>query len=139
MKHVLAAAFSEALAGLAPGPRVREALRTQCGDFAVCERITVVAIGKAARTMAEAAVDELRVIARHARIDGLCAPPEPDTTPLPPLAVVPGGHPLPTQGSFDAARMALELCAAADERTFVLFLDSGGASSICELPLASNA
>lgn len=139
MKHVLAAAFSEALAGLAPGPRVREALRARSQDFAACERITVIAIGKAARPMAEAAVDELRVIARHTRIDGLCAPPEPDTTPLPPLAVVPGGHPLPTQGSFDAARTALELCAAADERTFVLFLVSGGASSLCELPLDPNA
>ena len=138
MKHILAAAFHEALSRLAPGPRVREALRARCEDFAVCERITVVAIGKAARPMAEAAIDELRVIAKHARIDGLCAPPEPDATPLPPLAVVPGGHPLPTQGSFDAARIALELCAAADERTFVLFLVSGGASSLCELPLDPN-
>ena len=108
MKHVLAAAFHEALAGLAPGPRVREALRARSQDFTACERITIVAIGKAARPMAAAAVDELRRLAAHARIDGLCAPPEPDATPLPPLAVVPGGHPLPTQGSFDAARLALD-------------------------------
>jgi len=139
MKHVLAAAFHEALAGLAPGPRVREALRARRQDFTACERITIVAIGKAARPMAAAAVDELRRLAAHARIDGLCAPPEPDATPLPPLAVVPGGHPLPTQGSFDAARLALERCTAADERTIVLFLVSGGASSICELPLDLNA
>lgn len=134
MKQLLEATFRLALAELAPGPRVRTALRERGADLAACPRVSIVAIGKAARPMALAAVDELATLAPHARVDGVCAPPEPDAAPLPPLSVVPGGHPLPTQGSFDAARRALDVCAAADASTVVLFLVSGGASSICELP-----
>ncbi len=134
MRQLLEATFRQALLELAPGPRVRAASRERAAELAQRSRVSIVAIGKAARPMAAAALEELAAIAPHARIDGLCAPPEPDAAPLPPLSVVPGGHPLPTQGSFDAARRALALCAAADASTIVLFLVSGGASSICELP-----
>jgi glycerate 2-kinase len=46
-----------------------------------------------------------------------------------------GGHPQPNADSQDAARTALRLLREADEATLVLFLISGGASSMCELPV----
>ncbi len=134
MKRLLEATLRGTLADLAPGPHVRAALRQRHAELAACARVSIVAIGKAAREMAFFTVEELAAIAPHAHIDGLCAPPEPDAASLPPLAVIPGGHPLPTEGSFEAARIALEICTRADASTLVLFLVSGGASSICELP-----
>jgi hydroxypyruvate reductase len=81
--------------------------------------------------MAEATLSELRGAAVH----GLLVPPEPDAAALAPLEVVAGGHPLPSAGSLRAGARALELCRSADADTFVLFLLSGGGSSLCELPL----
>jgi glycerate 2-kinase len=51
-----------------------------------------------------------------------------------------GGHPLPTQESFSAARAVLCLLHAAakvspNRETFCFFLISGGASAMLELPL----
>jgi hydroxypyruvate reductase len=139
MKQVLAAAFASALRELAPGARVRDALRASRADLTSVQRIAIVAMGKAARPMAAAALDELRELAPRADVAGLCVPPEPDDAPLAPLDVIAGGHPLPTQGSFGAARRALAVCEAADAHTLVLFLVSGGASSLCELPLDAAA
>jgi hydroxypyruvate reductase len=94
------------------------------------DRTLLIAFGKAARPMASTAVELLG----SDRVRGLVVPPEPDAAPLPPLEVIPGGHPLPTAGSLRAAARALELCrsVAADED--VLFLVSGGGSSMLELP-----
>jgi hydroxypyruvate reductase len=49
--------------------------------------------------------------------------------------VIPGGHPLPTEGSFRAATRALELCRGARPNDHVAFLVSGGGSAMLELPL----
>jgi hydroxypyruvate reductase len=93
-------------------------------------RIVLIAFGKAARGMATAA---LGVLPAH-RVRGVLVTPEPDAAPLPPLAVVPGGHPLPTSGSFAAAAHALELCHEAGPNDHVVFLVSGGGSALLELP-----
>ncbi|MBL8752937.1 MAG: DUF4147 domain-containing protein [Planctomycetes bacterium] len=93
-------------------------------------RIVLVAFGKAARGMATAALSVLPV---H-RVRGLLVPPAPDADPLAPLAVVPGGHPLPDAGSFAAARQALALCRSAGPSDHVVFLVSGGGSALLELP-----
>ena len=130
MKEQLRALFAAALADLDPRPRVRAAVRSHRATFAAARRVRVVAIGKAARPMAAAAVEELRGLP----VDGLLVPPDPDDVPLPPLEVVCGGHPWPTAGSVRAAARALELCRAADGDTFVLFLLSGGGSAMCEQP-----
>lgn len=139
MKPWLREAFEATLREIAPGPRVAQAVRQQRSKLQRCERAIVIAIGKAARPMATAALAELAAIAPQLSVRGLCCPPDPDRAPLPPLEVVPGGHPLPTQGSLDAAQRALDLCNRADDRTFVLFLVSGGASSQCEFPALSGA
>jgi hydroxypyruvate reductase len=49
-----------------------------------------------------------------------------------------GGHPLPNAASMAAALAALELLRATDASTFVLFLISGGASAMFEVPLSSD-
>jgi hydroxypyruvate reductase len=46
-----------------------------------------------------------------------------------------GGHPLPSEGSFAAARATLALLRKARKDTLVLFLISGGASALFDLPL----
>jgi hydroxypyruvate reductase len=54
-------------------------------------------------------------------------------------AVFYGGHPLPNQESFRAAEAAIELLTDANQRrAFVIFLISGGASAMIELPISNN-
>lgn len=140
MKELLCALFAATLRDLDPGPRVAAAVRVRAASFAG-GRVRILAIGKAARAMATAAVAELRArrepgaASWELALDGLLVPPAPDDAPLPPLSVVNGGHPLPTQGSLDAGARALDLCRTADGATTVLVLLSGGASALCELPI----
>jgi glycerate 2-kinase len=93
-------------------------------------RLLVLAFGKAARPMAAA----LLAHGAWGAVRGLVVPPEPDDAPQAPFDVIPGGHPLPTAGSLQAARRALELAhsTAADETA--VFLVSGGGSALLELP-----
>lgn len=127
----LAQWFRSVLPRLDPGPAVAESVARLRPGLAGARSVLVIAFGKAARPMAAAAVAALDGLA----VRGLCAPPEPDAAALPPLEVLPGGHPLPTAGSLRAAQRALELCRTADPRDRVLFLVSGGGSSILELPV----
>lgn len=94
--------------------------------------VVVVAFGKAARAMAEA---WLTAPLPHDRQRGLVVPVDGDTAELRPFEVIPGGHPLPTEGSFRAAARALELCAGAGPKDHIQFLVSGGGSAMLELPI----
>jgi hydroxypyruvate reductase len=135
VKDRLRANFAAVLRELDPTPAVRTALQSRHAELVTVRDVLVLALGKAARPMATAAAAELRAIAPKATVRGLVVVPEPDDRALPPFEVLAGGHPLPTAGSFAAARRALQLCHEASSQTFVLFLISGGASSLCELPL----
>ncbi|MEQ1634840.1 MAG: DUF4147 domain-containing protein, partial [Planctomycetota bacterium] len=135
MNARLRAYFDRTVRELDPSASVHAALQSRRDELATVDSVLVIAIGKAARKMATAALRALGMFANKATVRGLCVPPEPDSAALSPLTVIPGGHPWPSEGSFLAARTALELCRSADARTFVLFLVSGGASSLCELPL----
>jgi hydroxypyruvate reductase len=46
-----------------------------------------------------------------------------------------GGHPIPNEDSWNAAKAILEMLAACDTETLVFFLLSGGGSALVELPL----
>ena len=46
-----------------------------------------------------------------------------------------GGHPLPNEDSFAAARAALALLRKASKDTLIFFLISGGGSAMFDLPL----
>jgi len=55
--------------------------------------------------------------------------------PLPGWEVFVGGHPIPTAESFAAGRTILECLRRCDEKSLVVFLISGGGSSMVEAPL----
>ncbi|MGE3171170.1 MAG: glycerate kinase [Planctomycetota bacterium] len=131
MRQRLERAFRQVLPQLDPAPGVRRTLDLRRDALATVRDVVLVAIGKAARPMAQAALQELQGL----RCSGLCITPAPDGAPLPPLEVLAAGHPLPDAASLRAGERALEVCWGAGNRDAVLFLLSGGGSALCDLPL----
>jgi hydroxypyruvate reductase len=101
-------------------------------DLSRFRRMIVIAIGKAGVPMARAVEDLL-----GDRIsDGLVATNAMTGRSPRRLPVIVGGHPLPNNGSLEAASKALEVLRANDaEETLVLFLISGGGSALFEKPI----
>lgn len=91
----------------------------------------VLALGKAARPMAEAVLRALP----GCPMRGLVVTPAPDEAPLGPFERIAGGHPLPDAGSLRAGLQALELARSVRADEDVVFLISGGGSSLCEAPI----
>lgn len=91
----------------------------------------VLALGKAARPMAEALLRTLP----GCPMRGLVVTPAPDEAPLGPFERIAGGHPLPDAGSLRAGLRALELARSVRADEDVVFLISGGGSSLCEVPI----
>jgi len=95
-------------------------------------KIQVIAIGKAALTMTDVLMSRM---SRRMGLRGVCcsvAMPEKKNWRF---RYFEGGHPLPNEDSFAAARAALALLNKARKDTLVLFLISGGASALFDLPL----
>jgi glycerate 2-kinase len=101
-------------------------------DLAGLHQILVIAVGKAGLPMSrgvEAVLGE-RITGGLVVTNDIIGN-SPDR-----LRVMIGGHPLPNQGSVDAAKKALNLLRDADgEDTLVLFLISGGGSALFETPI----
>ena len=96
------------------------------------KRIFVIAIGKAADGMLETLLDRMK---RRKGLRGICC-----TKYLPKkrnwrIRYFEGGHPVPNEESFAAARAALALLKKAKKDTLVFFLISGGGSAMFDLPL----
>lgn len=94
----------------------------------------IVALGKAAHTMARAAVHELGE--RNTAIaGGLVVGPVLTEPPHPAIRMVAGDHPIPGEQSLAAARALGDLCdrVAGGDRVFVLL--SGGATSLVAAPI----
>lgn len=94
--------------------------------------VSVIAIGKAACSMARGALDVLGeraldglVLTKRGHLDGLLAS---DGR----LDLVEGGHPVPDEGSLAAGRALTEFITGRPADRRLLFLISGGASSIVE-------
>jgi hydroxypyruvate reductase len=101
------------------------------GSGVVEPKIFSVALGKAAASMASALDERL-----GERLAGgvLSAPPSRHTLSRR-WRVFEGGHPLPNEASFEAARAAFGLLKTADDPSaVVVFLVSGGGSAMLELP-----
>ncbi len=130
MKDLLRAAFAATLQDLDVRRWMAGPSNVNLRARASRHPLLVIAVGKAARPMAQALVDLLP----GARLRGLVVPPEPDHAPLPPFEVIAGGHPLPTAGSVAAATRALELARSASPDELLVFLVSGGGSAMFELP-----
>jgi glycerate 2-kinase len=99
------------------------------------QAVLIIAVGKAGTAMYESAS---RVLTQHAGEISLrgvvVAPTEPADRPASTLFFR-GSHPSPDVTSRAAAEAVVEQLRGVDETTMVLFLISGGASSMLELPL----
>lgn len=96
------------------------------------KRIFVIALGKAAASMLEVL---LKKMDRRQGLRGICC-----TKYLPKkrnwrFRYFEGGHPVPNEESFAAARATLGMLKKARKDTLIFFLISGGASAMFDLPL----
>ncbi len=130
------AIVSAGIKAVNPGDVVRRTLRLRAGRLLVGAeslevarggRIHVVAVGKAAGAMADAAWKIL-----PGRTCGLAIVPRGYPPPEQGSEVVYGDHPVPGDGSFRAGHRALEYVASTAECDTVLFLLSGGGSASLE-------
>lgn len=120
------------LRAVQPDAAVQRALQ----DFSCAGRVVLIAIGKAAWAMANAAWDTLStritsgaVITKYGHSRG----------PIGPLQIFEAGHPVPDEAGLRAAQAALELTRGLREEDCVLFLISGGGSALFESPLVPLA
>ena len=130
------AALAGALAAADPAAAVRRHFRLSRAGLQVGGarmpfpkgRVFVLAFGKAAPAMAEAALDVLA----GSEIIGLVA--SPSGAAVGSLEAVAAGHPLPDAGSLRAGGRLLALATAAGPHDLVLVLVSGGGSALAESP-----
>lgn len=108
---------------LDPFDRTRRAL----GRLDLVGSVAVVAIGKASRSMAAAAIDVF-----GDRLTGGVVV-APDDAPIDPFTVRVGSHPLPDEASERAGHAALQVAAEGDHDN-LLVLISGGGSAMAEVP-----
>jgi glycerate 2-kinase len=95
------------------------------------KNLYVISFGKAGLTMMEALLERLPP---KAHVHGVCSAPQIPKKRNWRIRYFAGGHPLPNEDSFAAARAALGLLKHARKDTFVFFLISGGGSAMLELP-----
>jgi hydroxypyruvate reductase len=115
---------------------VREGSLLHCNetsiDLSQFRKIRVVAIGKAAHAM----LDGLRAsLPRDISFAGIASAPVNPGNARPGMQYFIGGHPIPNEDSWNAAKAILEMLSACDGQTLVFFLLSGGGSALVELPL----
>jgi glycerate 2-kinase len=101
-------------------------------NLAHYKRIFVIALGKAAGSMLEVLLDRMK---RRQGLRGICC-----SKYLPKkrnwrFRYFEGGHPLPNEESFAAARATLAMLKKAKKDTLIFFLISGGGSAMFDLPL----
>ena len=120
------------LRAVQPDAAVARALQS----FSCSGRVVLIAIGKAAWAMANAAwavlgprITSGAVITKYDHSRG----------PIGPLRIFEAGHPVPDEAGLRAAQAALELTRGLQEGDCVLFLISGGGSALFESPLVPLA
>ena len=96
------------------------------------KRIFVIALGKAAGPMLEMLLDRMK---RRKGLRGICCFNEIPKNRNWRFRYFEGGHPLPNEDSFAAARATLALLKKAKKDTLIFFLISGGGSAMFDLPL----
>ncbi|MGA2218070.1 MAG: DUF4147 domain-containing protein [Terracidiphilus sp.] len=101
-------------------------------DLSAYKRIFVIALGKAAVPMLDTLLDRMK---RRQGLRGICC-----SAQLPKVRnwrfrYFEGGHPVPNEDSFAAARATLAMLRKAKKDTLIFFLISGGGSAMFDLPL----
>ena len=121
----------EAIEAVLPDTAVRNALASFQGGAG---KVILIAAGKAAWQMASTAaevlgrVDAGAVITKYGHVKG----------PIPGIECMEAGHPVPDEAGFAATRRVLDMVENLTEDDTVLFLLSGGASALFEVPLISG-
>jgi glycerate 2-kinase len=112
------------------------------GVLRVCEdlyelnsfaRVMLIAFGKAAHTMTEALAAQL-----GSRAQGIIAAPQQSLEgrpQLPGFRYFAAGHPTPNRESLNAARAALQSISTLNDKSLIIYLISGGGSSLFEQPI----
>jgi hydroxypyruvate reductase len=101
-------------------------------DLSAYKRIFVIAIGKAAAPMLDVLLDRIK---RRSGLRGICCSNQLPKTRNWRFRYFEGGHPLPNEDSFEAARAVLAMLKKAGKDTLIFFLISGGGSAMFDLPL----
>ncbi len=116
-----------------PSPVVKPVVQSLAGF----KKFFVIAFGKGSLAMLDALVARLPADVRS-KLQGVCSSLEEPGKRHKHIRYYQGGHPLPNEDSFAAARATLDLLRKAGRDTFVFFLISGGGSAMLELPLAAG-
>jgi glycerate 2-kinase len=140
LKHVSRRIMAAALAAADPAAAVRRSLAAAGRGFMAsgreCRyggRLLLVAAGKAAAGMSDAAIE----ILGERVSEGIVVVPQgypPPAAVHPRVGLVEAGHPVPNQQGHDAARRVMELADHMREDDLLLLLLSGGGSSLLPLP-----
>ncbi len=101
-------------------------------DLACYKKIFIVALGKAAGPMLDVLLDRMK---RRKGLRGICCSNNLPASRNWRFRYFEGGHPLPNEESFVAARAALAMLKRAKKDTLIFFLISGGGSAMFDLPL----
>lgn len=125
VREAILGSYEAALSAVAPERTTATAL----GRLSVPGPVTVIAIGKAAAAMARGAVAVLERAPAEVLIVSDHVEPVPDGARL-----LVGSHPFPDDRSVVAGRAALYASRTADPDGTVVFLLSGGGSSLAEVP-----
>lgn len=108
------------------------AVRATLAALALPDRLTLVAVGKAAWEMAAAARDALGDRVSHGIVVTKYGHSRGD---IEGVDIFEAGHPVPDENSYAATRAAVDLVKPLGDRDAVLFLLSGGGSALFEQPL----
>jgi glycerate 2-kinase len=127
---------------------VSKSIRCDGSELIVCDRrydlceikhFVIVAAGKAATPMYDAVAVELeRSSHTGTNVTVLLIAPTVPRHERANVTFFPGAHPIPNEVSREAAEATLNYLGKVDEHTFVMFLISGGASSMLEAPIDPN-
>ncbi len=101
-------------------------------DLSCYKRIFAIALGKAAGPMLDTLLERM---GRRKGLRGICCSNQLPKSRNWRFRYFEGGHPLPNEDSFAAARAALAMLRRAKKDTLVFFLISGGGSAMFDLPL----
>jgi len=101
-------------------------------DLSCYKRIFVIALGKAAGPMLEVLLERMK---RRLGMRGICCSNQLPRSRNWRFRYFEGGHPVPNEDSFAAARAAMALLRRARKDTLIFFLISGGGSAMFDLPL----
>src|ERR1700693_5665718 len=139
MRQTARAIFHHALAEASIGKGFARHVHCERGVLRICEdlyhlhsysRVLVLSLGKAGHTMVEALSDQV-----GASLEGIVASSVQPATQLHGFRYFRGGHPTPNAESIQAASAMLRTLDAQPASALVIFLLSGGGSSIVEKPI----